>query len=74
MYKIIYGKASDEVGKIFETVKTVEIKDMDHALILFDKVKRFAENHNLCWTIALWDAGWLVQSVTTNAKVFSFAE
>lgn len=72
MYKIVYGKASDEVGKVFETVKTVEIADLEHALAFFDKVKRFAENHNLCWTVALWDDRWLVQSVTTNATTFEF--
>lgn len=54
--------------------KAILIDDFEQALSLYDKVKRFAENHNLTWIIALWDGGWLVKSETVNGEVVTYEE
>lgn len=46
--------------------KTVETNDYDQALRMYEKVKRFAENHKTTMIIALWLNGWLVQTETVN--------
>ena len=43
--------------------KTVHFSDYDVAKNFYEKAKRFATNHNLNWTIALFrEDGWLVMS------------
>lgn len=54
MYEIRYGET--------EHHKIVKMDDHDHALDFYDRVKRFAENHKLSWTVALWNDGWREKS------------
>lgn len=47
--------------------KSVQIKDYERALHLYETAKHFAENNSLTWVVALWDPdGWLVKSETIN--------
>lgn len=33
---------------------------------MFDTARRFAENHNLSWTVAIWNDGYLEKSIEIN--------
>lgn len=54
--------------------KTVHTDDYEQALRIYDKVKRFAENHNLTWIIALWNRGWLEKTETINGNTVTYEE
>ena len=65
MFEIRYGMP--------ERYKSITTGDYEQALRMYDKIKRFAEEHNLTWIIALWDKDWrLMKSVTTNAEQVEF--
>ena len=64
MYEIRYG--------VYESYKTVKISDWERARAFYDKVKRFAESHNLVWIVALWNDGWLIKSETVNGEIVQF--
>lgn len=47
--------------------KTVWFDDFEVASGFFNKARKFAMNHKLRWTVALWDGdGWLVKSEKIN--------
>ena len=54
--------------------KTVKTDDFEQALRIYNKAKRFAENHGLTWIVARWDRGWLVKSETINGEVVTYEE
>lgn len=43
-------------------IKSVYTNDEEQANRMFERVRRFAENHNLSMTVALWKNKWLVKS------------
>lgn len=43
----------------------------DQAERMFEKACKFAENHKLSWTVALWEAGWLEKSARFEKGVLS---
>ena len=65
-YEIRYGTPHN--------FKTVITDDDEQAHRIYDKAKRFAENHGLTWIIALWCRGWLEKSETVNGEIVTYEE
>ena len=65
-YEIRYG--------IPHQFKSVHTDDFEQALRIYDKAKKFAENHNLTWIIALWNNGWLEKSETVNGNEVTYKD
>ncbi len=57
-YEVRYGTPVN-----FKIVKT---ESLEQAERMFDTARRFAENHNLNWTVALWNDGYLEKSIEIN--------
>lgn len=69
-YEIRYATSTQlEAG----TYKSICTDDFEQALRMYDKIKRFAEKHNLTMGIALWGNRWLVQSTTINPTKIIYA-
>lgn len=70
MYEIRYGSPTRD--------KIVKTDDYEQANRIYDKAKRFAENHRLVWTVALWDilkrGKWLIKSETVNGTIVTSQE
>ena len=54
--------------------KTVRTNDFEQALRMYNKIKKFAENHGLVWIISMWYNGWLEKSTTVNGEVVTYEE
>ena len=57
-YEVRYGTPVN-----FKVVKT---EYRDRAEGVFGTAKRFAEKHNLNWTVAIWNDGYLEKSIEIN--------
>lgn len=57
-YEVRYGTP--------ERFKIVKTESLEQAEGMFDTARRFAENHNLSWTVALWNDGYLEKSIEVN--------
>lgn len=43
-------------------IKSIYTDNEEQANRMFERVRKFAENHNLSMTVALWENKWLVKS------------
>ena len=57
MYEVRYGTP--------ERWRSLKTNNEVQAWLFFDHCVKFAESHNLKWSIALWEQGWKVRVART---------
>lgn len=57
MYEVRYGTP--------ERWRSLKTNNEVQAWLFFDRCVKFAESHNLKWSIALWEQGWKVRVART---------